>query len=110
MLLGAALAVVALQRRNAKPPLWLAGLHGTCALLGYAALLWALRGPARGAATGTQSFGPAAAVLLLVAAALGIASLALHIRRRRLPGFWAGAHASVAIFGYVLLAVYLLLG
>jgi hypothetical protein len=110
VLLGAALIIVALQRRDAKPPIWLASLHGCCALLGYGALLWALRGPARGAATGTQSFGPAASVLLLVAAALGIASLALHFRRRRFPGFWAGAHASVAIFGYVILAVYLLLG
>jgi hypothetical protein len=108
VLLGAALIVIAMSRRNEKPPVWLASLHGSCALLGYGALLWALRGPARGAATGTQSFGSAAAVL--VAAALGIASLALHFRRRRFPGFWAGAHASVAIAGYVLLAVYLLLG
>jgi hypothetical protein len=110
VLLGAALVIVAMARRDVKPSVWLASLHGACALSGYGALLWALRGPARGAATGTQSFGTAAAVLLLVAAALGIASLTLHFRQRRLPGFWAGAHASVAIAGYVLLAVYLLLG
>jgi len=111
VLLGGAL-VLAGARASGKPPsAWLAGAHGVCAVLGYAVLLAALiEGPVRGAETGTQSFGATAAVLLLLAACLGIASLVIHIRKRRLPGFWAGAHAAVAIAGYVILAVYLLLG
>ena len=45
-----------------------------------------------------------------LAAGLGLVSLGLHWRRRSLQGFWVGAHATVAITGYVLLAVYLLAG
>lgn len=109
VLLGAALVFMAL-RRPGPPPRALAALHGLSALLGYGVLLLALQGPARGAATGTQSFGLAAAVLLLLAALLGIASVTLHLRQRRLPGFWVGLHASIAIAGYVILAVYVLVG
>jgi hypothetical protein len=110
VLLGAALAFVSLRRPDAKPPRILATLHGLCAASGYVVLLLALQGPARGAATGTQSFGLAAAILLLLAAMIGAASFALHLRRRRLPGFWVGAHAMVAVAGYVILAVYLFVG
>jgi hypothetical protein len=73
-------------------------------------LLVALRGPPRGAALGTESFGLASAILLLIAAALGLATLVLHLRRAHLPGFWAGAHATLGISGFVILAVYLLAG
>jgi hypothetical protein len=110
VLLGAALAFFALRHPGQKPPRMLLALHGVAALLGYLLLLWALQGPARGGATGTQSFGMAAAVLLLLAALFGIASLTLHLRRRRLPGLWVGLHASIAIAGYVILAVYVLVG
>lgn len=107
--LGATLALAAL-RNPGHPPRVLASLHGILALLGYATLVWALQGPARGSATGTEAFGNAAAILLLLAALLGVASFWLHRRRRRAPGFWIGAHATIAIAGYVLLAVYLLAG
>jgi hypothetical protein len=110
VLLGASLAFFALRHPGQKPPRVLALLHGLAALLGYCLLLWALQGPPRGVATGTQTFGMAAAVLLLLAALLGIASITLHLRRRRLPGLWVGLHASVAIAGYVILAVYVLVG
>jgi len=109
VLLGAALAFVGL-RRSGRPPRALASLHGLAALIGYAALLLALQGPARGAATGTQSFGIVAAILLLLTAVIGVTTLALHWHRRQLPGFWAGAHATIAIAGYVILAVYLFAG
>jgi len=66
--------------------------------------------PPRGAATGTQSFGLTAAILLLIAAVIGLFSLVLHCRRKRMPGVAIGIHASVAIFGYVILAVYLFAG
>jgi hypothetical protein len=109
VLIGAALALTALHNQGG-PPRALASLHGLSALAGYALLLVALQGPARGTATGTQSFGIAAAILLLLAAMIGVASVVIHMRRRRLPGFWAGAHAMVAIAGYVIVAVYLLAG
>ena len=51
-----------------------------------------------------------AAVLLLLAALLGIASVTLHLGRRRLPGLWVGLHASIAIAGTVILAAYVLVG
>jgi hypothetical protein len=110
VLLGAALAIQIMRRPAQPPPRILAWLHGSAALLSYGVLLVALMGPARGAATGTQSFGLVAAVLLLLAALIGIVSLALHLSRRRMPGIAIGIHASVAIFGYVILAVYLLAG
>lgn len=113
VLLGVALAVQ-IMRGPARPPSrGLAWLHGIAALISYGVLIVALAGPsmqARGAATGTQSFGLVAALLLLLAALLGIVSLALHLLRRRMPGIAIGVHASVAIAGYVILAVYLLVG
>ena len=45
-----------------------------------------------------------------IAALIGLASLWLHRKRKRMPGVAIGIHASVAIFGYVILAVYLLAG
>jgi hypothetical protein len=111
VLLGAALAIQIMRRPTHAPSRVLAWLHGIAALLSYGVLVAALlAGPPRGAATGTQSFGLTAAVLLLLAALIGIASLVLHSRRRRMPGIAIGIHASVAIFGYVILAVYLLAG
>jgi hypothetical protein len=110
MLLGAALAIQVMRRPVQPPSRVLVWLHGLAALLSYGALLVALVGPPRGAATGTQSFGLSAAILLLVAAAVGLLSLLLHYRRKRMPGIAIGVHASVAIFGYVILAVYLLVG
>lgn len=110
VLLGAALAVVSLRHPRETPPRILVALHGLAALAGYGLLVMALQGPARGATTGTQFFGLAAAGLLLLAAVIGVASFALHWRRRSMPGFWVGAHASIAITGYVILVVYLLAG
>lgn len=110
VLLGAALAIQILRRPTHAPSRLLAWLHGIAALLSYGTLVVALIGPPRGAATGTQSFGFVAALLLLLAALIGIVSLVLHRFRRRMPGIAIGIHASVAIFGYVILAVYLLAG
>ena len=100
------------MRAPALPPSRvLASLHGIAALISYGALIDALLAePLRGVATGTQSFGIVAAILLLLAAAIGFASLWLHRKRKRMQGVAIGIHASVAIFGYVILAVYLLAG
>ena len=110
VVIGAAFGIAVLRQPNRPPSRWLAALHGHAALFGLGALLAALSYPAQGAATGTQSFRAIAAVLLFLAAGLGLVSLWFHGRRRTLPGFWTGAHATIAIIGYVLLAVYLLAG
>jgi hypothetical protein len=111
VLLGGALAIQVMRAPTKPPPRALAWLHGIAALISYAMLVDALVvGPPRGVANGTQSFGTDAAVLLLIAAALGLLSLWLHAKRKRMPGAAIGVHASVAIFGYVILAVYLLVG
>jgi hypothetical protein len=110
VLLGGVLAIQILRRPAHRPARALVWLHGIAALLSYGLLLVALMGPPRGAATGTQYFGLTAAILLLFAAVLGVFSLVLHYRHRRMPGIAIGIHASVAIFGYVILAVYLLAG
>jgi hypothetical protein len=110
VLLGGALAIQILRRPTHAPSRLLAWLHGVGALISYGVLIVALMGPSRGAATGTQSFGIVAALLLLLAAVIGIVSLGLHLFRRRMPGIAIGIHASVAIFGYVIVAVYLLAG
>lgn len=110
VLLGAALAIQIMRHETHAPSRVLVWLHGIAAVLSYGVLIVALRGPARGAATGTQSFGLVAAILLLLAAVIGLVSLGLHLRRRRMPGIAIGVHASVAVFGYVMLAVYLLAG
>lgn len=110
VLLGGALAIQIMRAPTRPPSRALAWLHGIAALISYGMLIVALQGPPRGIATGTQSFGVVAAVLLLLAALLGVLSLVLHWRRRRMPGIAIGVHASVAIAGYVILAVYLLVG
>jgi len=111
VLLGATLAIQIMRRPDRPPPRVLAWLHGLAALIGYGLLVDALiTGPPRGVASGAQSFGLMAAILLLVAALIGLLSLVLHYRRKRMPGIAVGIHASVAVFGYVILAVYLLAG
>jgi hypothetical protein len=107
VVVGMTLAVIALMAPAKPPARILASLHGLLVTAGYAILIDALMTePARGTMTGTQSFGLVAAVLLGIAIALGIASLVLHMRQRRMPGVMIGVHASVAIAGYVMLFVY----
>lgn len=116
VLLGLALvaggaAAVSWLRRDARPPAWwLAAAHGIVALAGLGLLVAALAGSGRGAATGTQSFGAIAAALLGAAALVGLAMLATHLLRRRVPGALVGTHATLAVAGFVILAVYVMLG
>jgi len=83
-------------------------IHLVLAVAGYFVLVVALRGPIRGASAGTQSFGMIAAVVLALAAALGLAMLALQQRGRRVPALLVGVHATLAVTGVVVLAVYAL--
>jgi LPXTG-motif cell wall-anchored protein len=72
---------------------------------GLIALLFALRGPARGAAAGVGSFGTTSAVLFGAALLSGIV---LYFLRRK--GAVMAIHAGIAIAGYVLLLAWNALG
>ncbi len=102
--LGLALVLLHAVRRTGL--LWLLGpLHGLAGASGLALLLLALRGPVRGAAYGAGGFGTMAAALLGLAVATGIVVLTVR-RRRGDPMLAIGLHATLAIFGLVLLAAY----
>jgi hypothetical protein len=110
VLAGATLAILYLRREAAAPPWWLAATHAVFALAGWGCLLLALRGPPRGVEQGTGSFGMIAAVLIAMAAAVGAAILAARIAGRRPGEILVGAHATLAIGGFVILTVYVLAG
>ena len=111
VLLGAALAFLHLRAEGAKMPVWpLGGLHGLLALAGLGSLLVGLGGPPRGLGTGTEAFGKISAGLLALAALMGGAMLIMRRRKRRLPGALIGAHATLAVSGFVVLAAYILVG
>ena len=108
VLFGSLLALGYL-REGAMPPPWpLGALHGLIALGGLAILALALRGPPRGVEQGAGSFGNIAAALFALAALAGLAQFVLRLRGRRLPGTLIGAHATLAIGGFVVLLVYVL--
>jgi len=108
VLTGGTAAVMWLRREGGAARLGYA--HAAIAVAGFAALLVALSGAPRGAATGTQSFGAIAAVLLGAALLAGLVMLAARLRARKVPGALLGAHATLAVSGFVVLAVYALLG
>jgi hypothetical protein len=108
VLFGLLLAVGYLREGAAPPPWPLGALHGLIAIGGLALLTLALRGPPRGAEQGTGSFGIIATTLIATAALAGLIQLALRLRGRRLPGGLIGAHATLAIGGFVILLVYVL--
>jgi hypothetical protein len=112
-LLAVAVAVgsfLAIGRKGGLPSMPLGAVHGFLGIAGLALLIYLVPGSHRGAATGSQSFGAIAAVLLGAAALVGLAMLALHWRARRLPGALVGIHATLAVSGFVILAVYAMLG
>jgi len=122
VLLGSALAVLYLLASTATPasapvswrvswPVsWpVAALHGLVGIGGLICLALALRGPPRGIAEGTASFGAIAATLFALAALAGGGLLAMRLRKRR-PGALIGVHAALAVSGFVILAAYLLVG
>ena len=96
-------------RGRAGPPLPLVTGHGLLALAGAGVLIAALRGPARGVATGTQSFGAIAAIALALAILIGAGLLLSRLAGRRIGGGLIGVHASVAVTGFVILLFYTLL-
>ncbi len=80
-------------------------LHGILGACGLVLLLFALRGPARGVAYGAGGFGTMAAVLLGCAILAGLFVARARLRARD-PMVAIGLHATLAIFGLVLLAAY----
>ncbi len=111
VVVGSVLAVLTLRAGSAAGmKVALATLHGLLAIAGLGVLIVALGGPSRGGSMGTGSFGMIAAVALALAALVGFAMLAVHLRRRRLPGALVGIHATLAVSGFVVLVVYAALG
>ena len=110
VLLGSVLAVLHLREGAAPAPWPLGALHGLIAIAGLGMLALALRGPPRGVAQGVGSFGTISAVLLALAALIGLTQLAARLRQRRVPGPLIGAHATLAVGGFVILLVYMLAG
>jgi hypothetical protein len=103
VLIGAGLAVAYLRGPQAKPPHRAVALvHGMLGGAGLAALLAALRHGLPQTGMGTSGFGAITAALLAAAFALGLA-LAVTWRWRRPSGALVGAHASLAIAGFVVL-------
>ncbi len=96
-------------REGAAPPPWPFGaLHGLIAVGGLGDADVRAAGPPRGVEQGAGSFGMIAAVLLALAALIGLMQLAARLRQRRLSGGLIGAHATLAVGGFVILLVYVL--
>jgi hypothetical protein len=107
VLLGAVLAVLYLRTDGAARPRWtLAALHGLVAIAGLGCLVLALRGPPRGLDQGAGSFGIIAAALIALAAMLGAGFLAARFCKMPIAGILIGIHATLAVSGFVVLAVY----
>ena len=90
-----------------RPPLWSGLAHGAAGVAGLGVLLAALEGPPRGVALGGASFGAVAAAMLGAAALAGVLMLVLRLRGTRSSVMLVGAHATVALFGVIVLAAYL---
>jgi hypothetical protein len=107
VVLGGALALPYLHHvlRRLSRPIRIA--HGALGAAGLAALLLVLRRGLPPSTEGTTGFGPAAAVLLVLALTLG---LLIALRRRRPPGLLVATHASLAIAGFVVLWTLVSLG
>jgi O-antigen/teichoic acid export membrane protein len=105
---GCALALVHLRSGKAAPVAWwVAALHGLIGLGGLGLLALALRGPVRGLAQGTGSFGIISASLIASAAIIGGMILTRH-RKGQHAGALIGVHATLAIGGFVMLAAYVM--
>ncbi len=103
--MGIALAV--LHGLGRRPPLWSGLVHAATGVGGLGVLLAALGGPPRGVALGGASFGLVAAAMLGTAALAGSLVLALRLRGTKPSIMLIGLHATVALFGVVVLAAYL---
>jgi hypothetical protein len=110
VLLGSALAVLHLRSKGGTP--WaLAALHGLLGIAGLICLILALGGPVLGVDQGVGAFGTIAATLIALAMLFGGGLLAMRcFKNRRFSELLLGTHATLAVGGFVFLAVYVLLG
>jgi hypothetical protein len=109
--IGGGLAIQHLRRAPERRPPWPIPLaHGALGAAGLAMLLWALRRGLPPSTMGTAGFGPAAALLLGLALALGLVILQAAWRGRRPPGVLVAIHASLALAGFVVLWTLVSLG
>jgi hypothetical protein len=109
--LGAGLAIHFMRGPAVPRPAWPIPLaHGVVGAAGLAVLLAVLqRGPTL-TTSGTTGFGPAAALLLGLALALGLSIAYMASRRRRPASVLVAVHASLAIAGFVMLWTLVSLG
>jgi hypothetical protein len=102
-LIGIGLAIAYLRGPEAKPPHPAIPLvHGALGGTSLLALVAALGAGLPKTGMGTSGFGAISAGLLGLAFVLGL-TLAILRRYRRPPGALVGAHASLAIAGFVIL-------
>jgi hypothetical protein len=59
---------------------------------------------------GAASFGVIAAVLIGLAALIGVGLFVMRLLKRRTPGILLGIHATLAVGGFVVLLAYVLAG
>lgn len=108
-LVGSWLAVLHFDRRGPRDTPWpIAALHAVLALGGFAALLLTLGRGTPAAHGGTGGFAEASAALFGLAALAG-ATIFVRFRLKRRPATGlVGVHASLAVFGIVIFAAYVL--
>jgi hypothetical protein len=102
--IGGGLAIQGLRGATARRPRWPVPLaHGALGAAGLAILIQVLVRGLPPSAMGTTGFGPAAALLLGLALALGLVIAYAAWRQRRPAGTLVAIHASLAIAGLVVL-------
>lgn len=106
LLLGACLALARGSGRFVHRLRPVSAAHGVLGAAGLAALVPVLEEPPRGVAMGAGSFGAIAAVLLAAALLAGFGAWLARRRRAALASLVLGLHATLAVSGFVLLAVY----
>jgi hypothetical protein len=105
VVIGSGLAIQFMRGKAVRRLHWAVGLvHALVGIAGMVPLVIVVRRGAPASAMGTGSFAAYSAGLFGSALILGLV-IALYAWRRRPPGIVVGAHASLAIAGYVLLLV-----
>jgi hypothetical protein len=96
------------QRFPSTDRVWLpAAAHGAVGIAGFAGLLFALTGPARGSTTGAANFGLLAAWFVGAGLVLAGYVFVARLARRQVPAVVIGLHATLAVAGVVMLGAYL---
>jgi hypothetical protein len=109
--IGAGLAIHYLRGAALRRPPWpIALVHAVLGAAGLTILVLALRRGLPPSDAGTTGFGPAAAVLIGLALALGLVIARAAWRGRRPAGILVAIHAGLAFAGFVVLWTLVSLG